>query len=74
MEDFSHLVLNRELPRPVDYVLNSPTRIKALVSAPAQVRLLREYREQIYTYLGASLKWLCDKNVHLKLEGRCVDW
>ena len=69
IEDFSHLS-SKELPYSVDYILNYPERIKALMSPSAQVRLLREYREQIHTHLDATLKWLCDKKLHPKLEGR----
>ncbi len=74
VEDFSRLLLSRDLPHSVDYILNSPERITALVSPSVQVRLLRGYREQIHKHLGASLKWLCGQNVHLKLEGRCMCW
>ena len=71
VENFSHLS-TRELPHSVDYILNFPERIKALVSPSAQVRLSRGYREQIHMHLGAALKWLCDKKLHPKLEGRWV--
>ena len=38
----------------------------------AQVRLLSNYRGQIHKVLHDALKWMHDKNVHPKLEGRYV--
>ena len=71
MEDFGHLS-HRDLPHSVDYILGHRERIKALTSPSGQVRLLSGYREQIHAYLGAALNWLCDRDLHPKLEGRWV--
>ena len=72
VEDFSNL--NKGLPRSVSYMLNHPEETSEMEisnSFPAQVRLMSDYRVQIYGLLGETLQWMYHhKHLHPKLEGR----
>lgn len=64
---------NKQLPHNVYHMLDNPDETRGLEvssSFTAQVRVLRDYREQIHEQLHDALRWMYDQRLHPKLEGR----